>query len=260
MAPSTHFLWVRFLFLRHGKVMMNYQSFSRGGILCAATLLCAIACIDDANSVGRVNQVGGASVVSNASGGAMSSGGTASTGGVNSGGSSASTGGAVSSGGSVAPTGGHDSSGGSTAPPDASMGGTSVATGGSLGTGGASQPPACTGTLVLGGLPLLQTGFDPRAIANADIDGDGRPDLVTANYGSNTVSVFFGQGKGTFTTKRDFQAGTNPTAVALGDFNGDNKLDIVVADDWGTVSLLLGAGNRTFASTSSTDRAKVPCC
>jgi hypothetical protein len=41
-------------------------------------------------------------------------------------------------------------------------------------------------------------GFDPSSVAVADVNGDGRPDLVVANTGSYTVSVLLGNGNGTF--------------------------------------------------------------
>ena len=43
------------------------------------------------------------------------------------------------------------------------------------------------------------TGATPYSVAVADLNGDGRPDLVTANYDSNTVSVLLGNGNGNFT-------------------------------------------------------------
>src|SRR5208337_2304243 len=41
-------------------------------------------------------------------------------------------------------------------------------------------------------------------------------------------------------------AGSDPDSVAVGDFNGDGKLDLVVANQDGTVSVLLGKGDGTF--------------
>ena len=39
-------------------------------------------------------------------------------------------------------------------------------------------------------------------MAVADVNGDGKPDLVVANDGSNTVSVLLGNGDGTFAARR----------------------------------------------------------
>jgi hypothetical protein len=91
------------------------------------------------------------------------------------------------------------------------------------------------------------TGGDPGAVATGDFNGDGQPDMVTANASDGTVSVLLGNGDGTFQTQKTFAVGTRPRGVAVGDFNGDGKLDLAVtnAND-NTVSVLLGNGDGTF--------------
>jgi predicted nucleotidyltransferase len=79
------------------------------------------------------------------------------------------------------------------------------------------------------------TGSTPFSAAVGDVNGDGRPDIVVANYGSNTVSVLLnttapGATTPSFAAQQTFPAGTRPDAVALGDVNGDGKPDIVVAN------------------------------
>src|SRR5882762_969605 len=66
---------------------------------------------------------------------------------------------------------------------------------------------------------LYGTGNNPRAVAIADLNRDGRPDIVIANYGSNTVSVLLGTGGGSFGARSDFGTGGAPCAVAIADFN-----------------------------------------
>ena len=98
----------------------------------------------------------------------------------------------------------------------------------------------------------LTTGTNPYTIATGDLNGDGKADLVVANYSSNTISVFLGNGDGTFAPKVDYAAGTNPYGVALADLNGDGKLDVVVTDGGASnVSVLLGTGTGTFGSAVS---------
>jgi len=95
-----------------------------------------------------------------------------------------------------------------------------------------------------------ETGDTPRSVALGDLNGDGKPDIVTANFSSNTVSVLLGNGNGTFAAKRDYETGRNPRSVALGDLNGDGKPDMAVTNvSSDTVSVLLGNGNGTFAAT-----------
>jgi 16S rRNA G1207 methylase RsmC len=75
-------------------------------------------------------------------------------------------------------------------------------------------------------------GSSPAFVASADLNGDGKLDLVTANFasGTNTVSVLLGNGNGTFQAKQDFGTGTGPISVAIADLNGDGKLDLVTAN------------------------------
>ena len=45
-----------------------------------------------------------------------------------------------------------------------------------------------------------------------DFNGDGRSDLVTADYSiGNTASVLLGNGNGTFQAKQTFGTGSGPT-------------------------------------------------
>jgi hypothetical protein len=90
-------------------------------------------------------------------------------------------------------------------------------------------------------------GSAPVRVSVGDINGDGIPDLVTANNLSHSVSVLLGKGDGTFLPKKDYAVGTKPIPVALGDLNKDGRLDIVTANDFGqSVSVLLNNGDGTF--------------
>ncbi len=102
------------------------------------------------------------------------------------------------------------------------------------------------------------TGLDPSSVAIADFNRDGKPDLAVANGNAATVSVLLdttvtGSLIPTFSAKQDFATGSGPVSVAIGDFNGDGKLDLAVANQSGTVSILLGttatgAASPTFAA------------
>ena len=55
--------------------------------------------------------------------------------------------------------------------------------------------------------PQLTQRARSRIVAVADFNGDGKPDLVVANYGGNDVSVLLGNGDGTFQTQVTFAVG-----------------------------------------------------
>jgi hypothetical protein len=86
----------------------------------------------------------------------------------------------------------------------------------------------------------LPTGSNSTGVAIADLDGDGKPDLVVANYGAGTISVYRNIGTngtiaaGSFAPKVDFVVGAGPTYLAVGDIDGDGKPDVAVANNNGT--------------------------
>lgn len=89
----------------------------------------------------------------------------------------------------------------------------------------------------------------PQSVATADLNSDGFPDIVTANYPANSVSVLLNSGNGTFPAFTTFTTGSAnaPYAVATGDINADGRPDIITANyNTNTVGLLLGNGNGTF--------------
>ena len=91
------------------------------------------------------------------------------------------------------------------------------------------------------------TDTGPVSVAAADFNGDGYPDLVTANVTGNDVSVLLNTKTGTFNPAVNYPVGTSPSAVAVGDVNNDGFIDVVVANSASnSISVLLGKGDGTF--------------
>lgn len=102
-------------------------------------------------------------------------------------------------------------------------------------------------------------GASPLSMAVGDLNGDGRPDLVTTQRAGGTIGVFFGNGDGTFTNPRIKQVLYKPTAVAIGDFNGDRKNDVAVTDDQGNrVAVLLNTGDGALSKATYFDVGQQP--
>ncbi len=105
-------------------------------------------------------------------------------------------------------------------------------------------------------------GLSPLALAVADVNGDGKPDVVVANQWtdntdtSSNVSVLLNDGTGKFSTAVAYgTGGFFPDSVAIADINGDGKVDLVVANSsvgatggLGNVGVLLGNGDGTFGT------------
>lgn len=90
------------------------------------------------------------------------------------------------------------------------------------------------------------TIFGSAMIAAADVNGDGRPDLITGSRSATTVGVWIASGIG-WRRPVELQVPAPAWAVGAGDFNGDGAQDIVaVVRDLNEVAMFSGNGNGTF--------------
>jgi hypothetical protein len=104
-------------------------------------------------------------------------------------------------------------------------------------------------------------GDAPRSVAVADLDGDGVPDLVTANFGSHDFSVLRGRDDGSFQAAVRFPAGElpRPAFVAVADLDGDRVPDLVTTNfDSDDVRLLRGNGDGSFQAAVSFAAGRFP--
>lgn len=86
-------------------------------------------------------------------------------------------------------------------------------------------------------VPYGPGGLYPRSVVIADVNGDGKPDLVVANDCASyppctrgTVGVLVGNGNGTFQPAVANSAGPGPFDAVVADVNGDGKFDVLVTN------------------------------
>lgn len=90
-------------------------------------------------------------------------------------------------------------------------------------------------------------GSTPHALCSADFNLDSNPDIATADYGSNNVSLLLGDGTGHFGAAIGFLMPTHPYDIITDDFNNDSKPDLAVADySVDSITILLGDGAGGF--------------
>src|SRR5689334_14869824 len=91
------------------------------------------------------------------------------------------------------------------------------------------------------------TFADPQGLAIADLNNDGKLDVVTTNSVFNTVVVMLGNGTGGLGAPSTYNAGSQPSDVVVADVNNDARPDLIVSDySSNKISVLLGDNSGTF--------------
>lgn len=103
-------------------------------------------------------------------------------------------------------------------------------------------------------------GETPYSATIADLNRDGRPDIVLVDSTLDVVSVIDAIGGCQFGHSRDYATGTRPAHVKVGDWNADGYFDLAVTDEGDdTISILLGAGDGTFGPRTAHPIGRDPC-
>jgi hypothetical protein len=92
----------------------------------------------------------------------------------------------------------------------------------------------------------------PYSVAAADVNGDGKIDLISANLGGNSLTVLTNNGSGGFALAGTYSVGNKPWSVAAADVNGDGKIDLISANYWDNSLTVLtnnGSGGFVLAGT-----------
>ena len=93
----------------------------------------------------------------------------------------------------------------------------------------------------------------------ADLNGDGAPELITADNPHSNVSVFVNNSDGTYAARVDYPLPAAAESLALEDINEDGKRDLVIGSINATdLIALLGNGDGSFAPAPYTRRITAP--
>ena len=97
----------------------------------------------------------------------------------------------------------------------------------------------------------LTIGGTVYSVASGDLDGNGTLDLVSVDFLYGLVTLWYGEGDGTFASGKNYYVGSNPTAAVVGDFNKDGRVDVAVANNRdNSVSILLRQADGTYRTGS----------
>lgn len=117
----------------------------------------------------------------------------------------------------------------------------------------ATAPATCAAPFAIG--PLVPGIGTTYYIVATDFNGDGKLDIATTAEGHDSLSVYLGNGDGTFRTRADFATGRDARGITAGDFNGDGKVDLAVAistfSSAVAADVLLGRGDGTFGAATT---------
>jgi len=102
-------------------------------------------------------------------------------------------------------------------------------------------------------------GSSPSSVVAADVNRDGKVDLISANASAATLSVLTNNGSGGFALASSPGVGNSPNSVVAADVNGDGKVDLVSANYYGnTLSVLTNNGNGGFITAGTYSVGQYP--
>src|SRR6266850_3494219 len=94
-------------------------------------------------------------------------------------------------------------------------------------------------------------GTNPVAIGVADVNFDGRIDLIVANGGEKTISVLTNEGRGRFALASTLQLAHEPLKLLLADVNLDGRPDVIAAHAGNGFSILTNSDPNAFGLAST---------
>ena len=105
-----------------------------------------------------------------------------------------------------------------------------------------------------GNFTVKQTGIgNVGSTAVGDVDGDGILDFINRDFSTDKITIYKGNGDGTFAAPKTTASPFADAAVYTGDFNGDGKLDLLLYGETGAGNAViqLGNGDGTFQANQA---------
>ncbi|MEQ8924361.1 MAG: FG-GAP-like repeat-containing protein, partial [Fulvivirga sp.] len=109
------------------------------------------------------------------------------------------------------------------------------------------------------GRRLIGVGNNPINITCSDLDNDGFPDIISANFDDDYISLIYNDSKGGVRNKVDLQTSPNPYRVITSQLNNDSFEDIIILNNsLEHVSILLNNTDGTFSEATILTTGNLP--
>lgn len=90
------------------------------------------------------------------------------------------------------------------------------------------------------------------SVNTADVNNDGKVDILIGDNTGANLNVFIGNGNGFFQGARSYKVGATPNSISTGDLNEDGIIDVVVGTlSSNSISVLFGNSDGSFAAQTS---------
>jgi hypothetical protein len=97
---------------------------------------------------------------------------------------------------------------------------------------------------------VLDTGKEPSFLVTDDFDVDGNLDLAVLNSAEHTMSVYKGEGDGSFKDQVLYKTGADPICLTVADFNSDGFKDLAELNYQDqNIQIFLNTGRGGFKNT-----------